>query len=122
VQRYIDELLKHLKRLQEQKQEVGGMRAELKDKVGELRKKIPEGMIQPGQGDEEDDEDEEGKDQPKPESGFQDRAGDEGEKRGITPEIAQQILEALGINGDRKLPVGGDEQQTKPRNKNGKEW
>jgi hypothetical protein len=30
--------------------------------------------------------------------------GKEGEQRGITPEIAQQILEALGLNGDRKLP------------------
>jgi hypothetical protein len=61
------------------------------------------------------------KDQPKPDSGFQDRVGQEGEKRGITPEIAQQILEALGLNGDRKLPIGGDEQ-TPPRDKKGKDW
>ena len=121
VQRHIEELLKHLKKLEEQKQEVGGTRAELKKKMAELKKKIPDGMMQPGQGEEEEDDEEEGKEQPKPESGFQDRAGREGEKRGITPEIAQQILEALGINGDRKLPVGGDEQ-AKPRDRKAKDW
>jgi hypothetical protein len=122
VERHIEELLKHAKKLEEQKQELGGLRQELKKKLAELRKKIPDGMIQPGQGDpDEEDEDEEQNEQPKPDSGFEDRMGREGEQRGITPEIAQQILEALGLNGDRKLPIGGDEQQP-PRDRKGKDW
>lgn len=117
VERHIEELLKHMKQLQEQKMEIGQTRGELKEKMAELKKKIPEGMIQPGDGEE--DEEEEGE-QPKPEPGMQ-QAGNEGEKRGITPEIAQQILEALGLKGDRKLPIGGDEQ-SKPRDRKGKDW
>lgn len=109
VERHIEELLKHMQELEEEKVQLGQSRAELKQKMAELKKKIPEGMMQPGEGDEEEDEEEE-KGQPKPESGFQDQAGRDGEQRGITPEIAQQILEALGLKGDRKLPIGGDEE------------
>lgn len=118
VERHIEELLKHVQELEKQKQMLGGTRGELKEKMAELKSKIPEGMLQPGQGDEE--EEEEDGEQPKPEPGMQ-RAGEEGEKRGITPEIAQQILEALGLKGDRKLPIGGEEQ-TKPRDRKGKDW
>lgn len=120
VERHIEELLKHVKQLEEQKQQVGQTRADLKQKMKELKGKIPDELKQPGQGDDEEDEDEE-PNQPKPESGFQDRGQKEGEKRGITPEIAQQILEALGLKGDRKLPVGGDEQ-SKPKDRKGKDW
>jgi len=120
VQKHIEELLKQAKKLEEQKKDLAGLRAELKKKLAELRKKIPDGMMQPGQGDP-DEEDEDEQPPPKPDSGFEDRMGKEGEQRGITPEIAQQILEALGLNGDRKLPIGGDEQ-TPPRDKKGKDW
>ena len=119
VQRHIDELLDHLKKLEEQKQQLGQSRAELKKKLKELRDKIPNGMLRPGEGEE--DEEEEGEEQPKPESGWQDQAGRDGDQRGITPEMAQQILEALGLNGDRKLPIGGDEK-ARPRDRKGKDW
>lgn len=121
VQRHIEELLKHMKKLEEQKAGMAAMREELKKKLAELRKKIPDGMIQPGQGDADEEDEEEGKQQPKPDSGWEDRGGPEGEKRGITPEIAQQILEALGLTGDRKLPLGGEEQ-ARPRDRKGKDW
>ena len=120
VERHIEELLKHVQQLEQQKQQLGQTRAELKQKMAELKGKIPDEMKQPGQGDEEEDEEEE-PNQPKPESGFQDRGQKEGEKRGITPEIAQQILEALGLKGDRKLPIGGDEP-SKPKDRKGKDW
>jgi hypothetical protein len=122
VERHIEELLKHKKQLEQQKQSLSGMRSELKKKLAELKKKIPDGMIQPGQGEEDEEDDEEdGKDKPKPDSGFQDRGGPEGDQRGITPEIAQQILEALGLTGDRKLPLGGEEEN-RPRDRKGKDW
>lgn len=122
VQRHIEELLKHMKELQKQKEDMAAMRAELKQKLAELRKKIPDGMFQPGEGepDEDDEEEQKGK-KPEPDSGWQDRGGREGDQRGITPEIAQQILEALGLTGDRKLPLGGEEQ-SKPRDRKGKDW
>jgi hypothetical protein len=119
VERHIEELLKHVKELEQQKMQLGKTRAELKQKMAELKAKIPDGMKQPGQGEEDEDEDE--PNQPKPDSGFEDRAGKQGDKRGITPEIAQQILEALGLKGDRKLPIGGDEK-TKPSDRKGKDW
>jgi hypothetical protein len=121
VERHIEELLKHKKQLEQQKQSMSGMRSKLKEKLAELKKKIPNGMIQPGQGEEDEDDEEDEKGQPKPESGWQDRGGPEGDQRGITPEIAQQILEALGLTGDRKLPLGGEEQ-AKPRDRRGKDW
>lgn len=120
VERHIEELLKHKKQLDQQKEMMAGMRGDLKKKLAELKKKIPEGMMQPGQGEEEEEDEDESK-QPKPDSGWQDRGGREGDQRGITPEIAQQILEALGLTGDRKLPLGGDEQ-SKPRDRKGKDW
>jgi TolA-binding protein len=123
VERHIEELLKQVKQLEQQKQQIGQTRQELKEKMKELKGKIPDEMKQPGQGDDDDEEeDEPGKEQPKPESGWKDQTQKEGEKRGITPEIAQQILEALGLKGDRKLPVGGDEQQNKPRDRKTKDW
>lgn len=118
VERHIEELLKHVKELEKQKMQLGQTRGDLKEKMAELKKKIPDGMLPEGEGGE-DDEEEDGE-QPKPEPGMQ-RAGEEGEKRGITPEIAQQILEALGLKGDRKLPIGGDER-TQPRDRKGKDW
>lgn len=121
VQRHIEELLKHMKQLEEQKQAMAGLRGELKKKLAELKKKIPDGMMQPGQGEEDEDDEDEPKSQPKPDSGWQDRGGKEGDQRGITPEIAQQILEALGLTGDRKLPLGGEEQ-AKPRDRKGRDW
>jgi hypothetical protein len=51
VERHIEELLKHSKKLEEQKQDLAGLRSELKKKMAELRQEDPDGMIQPGQGD-----------------------------------------------------------------------
>ncbi len=137
VQRHLDELQKQMQELAEKKEQVAKTRAELKKKLAELRKKIPDGMIQPGEGDPDDEDDEdEPKDQKKPEDSFKDELGREGEKRGITPEMAQQILEALGLKGDRKLPLGpdgkvpggpggrmpGGDEKTPPKNRKGKDW
>jgi len=128
VQRHIDELLKHMKELQQQMDGLEKTRADLKQKMKELRGKIPKGMMQPGEGDPDEDEEEEDQPQPTPESGWQDKGGKEGEERGISPEMAQQILEALGLGGDRKLPMGrgdkgapdGDKAPQKDRK--GKDW
>jgi tetratricopeptide (TPR) repeat protein len=119
VERRIEELLKKAKELEELREALGQMRAELKEKLAELRSKIPDGMLPRGQGD--DEEEDEDQSQPTPESGWQDQAGREGERRGITPEMAQQILEALGLTGDRKLPLGEGEKQP-PRDPNAKDW
>lgn len=119
VQRHIEELLKHIEQLQQMQAQVGESRKELQEKLEELRGKIPDGLLQPGQGGDED-EDEPA---PDPDSGFKDEAGPDGKPRGITPEMAQQILEALRLNGDRKLPAGGDEiEERKPRDRRGRDW
>ena len=128
VQRHIDELEKHMKELAEKKEQLGKTRGDLKKKLAELRKKIPDGRMQPGQGEDDEDDEDEPKDPQKPDSGFKDEQGKEGEKRGITPEMAQQILEALGLKGDRKLPIGpdgkmpGGDEKTPPKNRKGKDW
>ena len=128
VQRHIDELQKHMKELAEKKEELGKTRGDLKKKLAELRKKIPDGRMQPGQGEDDEDDEDEPKDPQKPDSGFKDEQKPEGEKRGITPEMAQQILEALGLKGDRKLPIGpdgkipGGDEKTPPKNRKGKDW
>ena len=108
VQRHIDELQKHMKELAEKKEQLGKTRGNLKKKLAELRKKIPDGRMQPGQGEDDEDDEDEPKVPQKPDSGFKDEQKPAGEKRGITPEMAQQILEALGLKGDRKLPIGPD--------------
>jgi hypothetical protein len=128
VQRHIDELQKQMQELADKKDQLGKTRAELKKKLAELRKKIPDGMMQPGQGEPDDDDDDEPKDPQKPDSGFKDELGREGDQRGITPEVAQQILEALGLRGDRKLPLGpdgrmpGGDEKSPPKNRKGKDW
>ncbi len=115
VRRHIEELLKHMEELQQMQQQLGQTRQELQKKLDELRGKLPDGTLQPGEGDEEEE------DAPDPESGFKDEPTPQSERRGITPEMAQQILEALRLNGDRKLPLGGDEEK-KPRTRNSKDW
>jgi hypothetical protein len=119
VERRIEELLKKAKELEKQREGLGQMRSDLKDKLAELRSKIPDGMLPPGQG--EGDEEDEEENQPTPDSGWQDQAGRDGERRGITPEMAQQILEALGLTGNRKLPLGEGDRQP-PRDPNAKDW
>ena len=96
---HIDELSSTSKSSNTKQQLVRAARVE--EKAEEWRDKFPRECSAPAKGRRRGGEEEE----PPSRNPLQDQAAG-CEQRGITPEMAQQILEALRLNGDRKLPLG----------------
>ena len=73
-----------------------------------------------GAGDD-DDEDEDGK--PKgPQPGEKEGPSRDGSMQQLTLEEAERWLGMLKLDSERKLPLGGDEQTQKPKQRKGRDW
>ena len=91
----------------------------LKEKMAQMKDLLPESRKQECQGDDEEDED---ADKPKePKEGQQEAKPRDGREMWLTPEEARRLLEAMKLDGNRKLPMGFDEAQ-KPRDRGGRVW
>jgi hypothetical protein len=104
---------------------MGKQREELRDKMGKIKKRLPQGMgdeMKGGMGDD-DDEDEDGK--PKgPKPGEKEGPSRDGtEQQQLTPEEAERLLGMLKLDSGHKLPMGmGDTEAIKPVNRKGRDW
>ena len=99
---------------------MGGKKKDLKQRMDELKKKMPDGAMKQDEGEEDDDEDE--KKPPKePKSGDQEKENKEGKRMELTWEEAMRLLDSLKLDGNRKLPMGDKETGT-PKDRKGKEW
>ncbi|MDB6065514.1 MAG: hypothetical protein JWR26_1722 [Pedosphaera sp.] len=96
-------------------------RDELRGKMGQLKKKLSENGKEPGgKGDDDDDEDDPPKD---PKDGQPDEGPSKGGKEiQLTPEEAQRLLGMLKLDANRKLPLGGFEEGSKPKDRKGRDW
>ena len=95
-----------------------GDKKELKEKMQELKKRMPDGMEQKDEGEDDDDEEEPPKE---PKAGVQEKENKEGKEMALTWEEAARLLEGLRLDGNRKLPMG-DKETANPKDRKGKEW
>lgn len=118
VDRAIADLVEQVNELASMMQMMGKQRDDLGQKMKDLKGRLPKGK----QPDGEDDDDEEGEgpsNQPKEEQ--KETLAKEGREMQMSREEALRLLEALPLDGRRKLPMGLD-QTTKPQDRKGREW
>jgi len=98
---------------------MGDSKQELKEKMDKLKELLPESLKQQCEGDDEEDEDAE---QPKePKEGQKEADPRDGRELWLTPEEAARLLEAMKLDGNRKLPMGFEES-LKPKERGGRVW
>jgi hypothetical protein len=116
IARLVDEL-EQMKLTCQQCQNTGDS---LKEKMKKLKEKMPEQQKKQCENPGEEDEEEDGK--PRlPKEGDKEGPSKDGHEIPLTPEEAGRLLEAMRLDGNRKLPVGvGD--STPPRTRTGKQW
>jgi tetratricopeptide (TPR) repeat protein len=119
MDRYIAKLVDSLQELQQMANAMGDKKKELGEKMKDLKGRIPEPDMPPGAaGDEEEEEDQ--PDGPKP--GDQEGPTKQGEEaRPLSPEMAGWLLDGFKLGGDKRLPMGGD-QEAQPRDRAKPTW
>ena len=92
----------------------------LKEKMKKLKEMMPEQQKQQCENPGDEEEDEEGK--PRlPKEGEKEGPSKDGHEIPLSPEEAGRMLEAMRLDGNRKLPIGvGD--STPPKGRTGKQW
>lgn len=119
VKRHIARLIDQLRQMQQLLGGTGGTGQELKEKMEALKGRIPAPDMPPGApGDEEEEEDMPGG--PKP--GQEEAPSRPGEEQApISREDAGRMLDGFRLDGDRRLPMGGD-KEGKPADRNQRNW
>jgi hypothetical protein len=118
VDRYIAKLVDSLREMQQLAAAMSGKGNELKEKLNQLKGKIPAPDMPPGgTGDDDEDEDmPEGQKQ-----GQKENAGKEGQEMTLSPEQAGWLLNGFKLDSEHRLPMG-QESTAEPRNKSGRTW
>ena len=118
VDRYIAKLVDSLREMQQLAAAMSGKGNELKEKLNQLKGKIPAPDMPPGAaGDDDEDEDmPEGQKQ-----GQKENAGKEGQEMTLSPEQAGWLLNGFKLDSEHRLPMG-QESTAEPRNKSGRTW
>jgi hypothetical protein len=118
VDEEIAKLIDSLKDLQQTAQMMQQAGEDLKQKMRQMKGKIPEPNMPPGAaGDEEEEED-----QPQgPPPGAEESPSHEGEEMQLAPEQAAWMLETFKLDADRRLPMGQNEEAP-PRERNRPTW
>jgi hypothetical protein len=99
----------------------GGKRKDLKDRMDELKKRMPEGQQPQDDGEDDDDDDDQDKPPKQPKQGHEEKETKDGKEMTLTWEEAMRLLEALKLDANRKLPMG-DQDTAKPKDRKGKDW
>ncbi len=118
VDRNLAKLIDRQEALQMCMQSMGEKKSDLKKKMKQLKDLLPESLKQQCEGDEEDEDADEPK-EPKP--GEKEAKPRDGRKLWLTPEEAARLLEAMMLDGNRKLPMGFKESRP-PQDRSGRVW
>ena len=118
VDRAIAELVERVNELQIMMQMMGKKRDDLGQKMKDLKGRLPKGK-QPDGEDEDEEEGEAPPNQPKEEQ--KEAPTKPGREMQMSREEAVRLLEALQLEGRRKLPMGFD-QTGNPQDRKGREW
>jgi hypothetical protein len=104
VERCIAKLVDSLQEMQQLAQAMGAKQEQLKEKMKQLKGRIPEPQMPPGAAA---DDDEEEEDQPfGPQPGQKEGATKEGQEMSLSPEQAGWLLEGYKLDSERRLPMG----------------
>ena len=95
-------------------------REALRQKMAELKKRLPDELKKQCEKGEEDEEDED-KPPKEPQAGQQEAKPKEGQERLLTPEEAARLLEMLRLDTNRKLPLGLNDTGL-PKDKKRRDW
>jgi pyruvate/2-oxoglutarate dehydrogenase complex dihydrolipoamide acyltransferase (E2) component len=119
VDRYIAKLIDSLRQLQELAAAMGSKGDELKEKLKQLKGRIPAPDMPPGaSGDEDEDEDmPNGQQQGQKEATTRQR----GEEMTLSPEQAAWLLNGYKLDSEHRLPMG-QEETAKPKDRSGRTW
>ncbi len=121
VDRSIARLVDSQQMMMQSQQCTSQKREALRQKMGQLKKRLPkEQQQQCSNGEEDEDDEEEGK--PKePQQGQEEPKPKEGKQMFLTPEEAARLLEMLKLDANRKLPLGMEETGT-PKDRKRRNW
>ncbi|MBW8865392.1 MAG: hypothetical protein JF609_10840 [Verrucomicrobia bacterium] len=127
VEKDIAKLIDTIRMMQQMAGMMAGEKQQLDKILGKLKGQIPAPNAPPGgKGDDEEDGEGNGKGDIKPESlsGKEENAGRDGTEIQVqlSPDQAGQMLDALPVDGSRRLPIGGDQQGQPPGDKKGRNW
>jgi len=119
VDRYIAKLIDSLRELQEMAAAMGSKGDELKEKLKQLKVRIPAPDMPPGaSGDEDEDEDmPNGQQQGQKEASTRQH----GEEMQLSPEQAGWLLNGFKLDSEHRLPMG-QETTVPPKDRSGKTW
>lgn len=113
VDRSIAQLVDMQKLMMQSSQCTKATRESLRQKMAELKKRMPEDMKSKcTKGEEDEDEDDKDKPPKEPQQGQQEAKQREGQERFLTPEEAARLLEMLRLDTNRKLPLGMNDTAT----------
>jgi len=118
VDRHIARLIDQIRMMQQAMAAAAQTKQQLGEKMKELRGQIPDDALPPGApGDGEEEEDfPEG-----PLPGMQEGPSKTGEERKMSPEEAGQILDGFRLDGERRLPMG-QQEEGQPKDPNRPTW
>jgi tetratricopeptide (TPR) repeat protein len=118
VDRYIARLVDSIRELQQAASAMGNKGDELKEKLKQLKGKIPAPDMPPGAaGDDDDDEDSPNG----PQQGQQEGASKQGEEMSLSPEQAAWLLNGFKLDSEHRLPMG-QQNTALPKDKSGRTW
>jgi hypothetical protein len=120
VDRCIAKLVDSIQELEQMANAMGEKQQELKQKMKQLKGRIPEPKMPPGAADEEDDEDEEDQ-QMGPEPGQKEGPPKDGREMVLSPEQASWMLESYKLDSERRLPMGQN-APAKPKDRSRPTW
>jgi tetratricopeptide (TPR) repeat protein len=118
VNRHIARLIDQIRAMQQAAAAAAQAKQQLGEKLKQLRGQIPDSEAPPGAAGE-DEEEEEMPDGPQP--GMLEGPSKSGEEMKLSPEEAGQMLDGFRLDGDRRLPMGQD-QQGQPKDRNRPNW
>jgi Ca-activated chloride channel family protein len=123
VDRHIAALIDKQDMMQQCGKSAGDKLDQLKNRMKQLKGRLPDGKLPGGSGDdEEDDDDGDQPREPKKEDGpGREREGKNGLEILISEEEALRLLESFQLDGNRKLPMGGNEPG-RPADRKGRDW
>jgi hypothetical protein len=124
VDRHIAKLVDLQQMMMQSAAGLGKQRQELRQKIRELKKKMPQ---QPGQqspgGEDEDDDGDEDKPPKEPKAGVEEGPSKDGTAQQLlTPEEAAHWLEMLKLDTNRKLPLGLGDTGATPKDRKHRDW
>lgn len=118
VDRYIARLVDSIRELQQAASAMGNKGDELKEKMKQLKGRIPAPDMPPGAaGDDDEDED-----MPKgQQQGQKEGSSKQGEEMSLSPEEAAWLLNGFKLDSEHRLPMG-QESTALPKEKSGRTW